>query len=105
MARIFGGTTRPDPIYVLEKLAEAGVTRVLIEAGVGIAASFFKDDLIDEIHWFRTPSVMGADGLSVIGELGHDIAKALMAFELVASYDLDGDACEVYQRRTSEIGS
>ena len=105
LARIFGGTTRPDPIYVLENLAEAGVTRVLIEAGMGIAASFFKDDLIDEIHWFRTPSVMGADGLAAIGELGHDMASALTAFELVASYDLDVDACEVYQRRTSEIGS
>ena len=43
-------------------LADRGLTRVLIEGGGDVAAAFLKADLIDEIAWFRSNTVIGGDG-------------------------------------------
>ena len=51
-------------------LANEGLTRVMIEGGAAIAASFLQADLIDEILWFRAGGVIGADGAAGIGPLG-----------------------------------
>ena len=46
----------------LRALAEAGITRLLVEGGGRIAASLLRADLVDRIAWFHAPSVMGGDG-------------------------------------------
>ncbi len=51
-------------------LAKEGLTRVMIEGGAAVAASFLQADLIDEILWFRADGVIGADGAAGIGPLG-----------------------------------
>lgn len=51
-------------------LAKKGLTRVMIEGGAAVAASFLQADLIDEILWFRADGVIGADGTAGIGPLG-----------------------------------
>jgi len=43
-------------------LAEAGLTRVLVEGGGQVAASFIRADFVDRIAWFHAPCVMGGDG-------------------------------------------
>ncbi|MBT6094426.1 MAG: bifunctional diaminohydroxyphosphoribosylaminopyrimidine deaminase/5-amino-6-(5-phosphoribosylamino)uracil reductase RibD [Rhodospirillaceae bacterium] len=97
--RVYGDGTRPEPKTVLADLASTGITRVLIEAGPGIAAAFLERDLIDEIHWFRAPTVMGGDGLAAIGELGHDNADLLRAFDLAEHYTVGIDSYDILRRR------
>jgi diaminohydroxyphosphoribosylaminopyrimidine deaminase/5-amino-6-(5-phosphoribosylamino)uracil reductase len=46
----------------LTALAEAGITRLLVEGGGQIAAALLRDDLVDRIAWFHAPAVMGGDG-------------------------------------------
>ena len=53
----------------LRGLAEAGLTTLLVEGGGGLAAALFRADLVDEIHWFLAPSLIGADGLPAVGAL------------------------------------
>ncbi len=60
---------RPDPAAVLAKLAEQGITRLLIEGGGTVAASFLKAGLIDRIAWFHAPVIVGGDGLPAIAGL------------------------------------
>ena len=60
---------RPDPTAVLAKLAELGITRLLIEGGGTVAASFLKAGLIDRIAWFHAPVIVGGDGLPAIAAL------------------------------------
>ncbi len=43
-------------------LAREGLTRVLVEGGGQVAASFIRADLVDRIAWFHAPGVMGGDG-------------------------------------------
>ncbi|MGE4064840.1 MAG: bifunctional diaminohydroxyphosphoribosylaminopyrimidine deaminase/5-amino-6-(5-phosphoribosylamino)uracil reductase RibD [Rhodospirillaceae bacterium] len=51
-------------------LGERGLTRVLIEGGGQVAAAFLRAGLIDEIDWFRGPSVIGGDGRASIHPMG-----------------------------------
>jgi diaminohydroxyphosphoribosylaminopyrimidine deaminase/5-amino-6-(5-phosphoribosylamino)uracil reductase len=61
----------------MKLLAQAGLTRVLVEGGGQIAASLMRDDLVDRLAWFHAPLIMGSDGLPGVRDLG--IAKlALM---------------------------
>lgn len=62
----------PDPRAVLATLAEEGITRLLIEGGGVVAASFLRLRLVDEMVWFRAATVMGGDGLPAIAALGVD---------------------------------
>jgi diaminohydroxyphosphoribosylaminopyrimidine deaminase/5-amino-6-(5-phosphoribosylamino)uracil reductase len=51
-------------------LAEAGLTRVLVEGGAMIAAALLRADLVDRIAWFHAPAVMGADGWPSVQAFG-----------------------------------
>jgi len=53
----------------LRKLARAGVTRVLVEGGGGLAAALIRAGLVDEIHWFTAPLLLGAEGRPSLGPL------------------------------------
>lgn len=101
MTRFFGDGERPDPAAVLTELAASGITRLLIEAGAGIASAFLNQDLVDEIHWFRAPSVIGADGLAAIGDLGHDNPDDLAEFEVIERCRVGVDTYEVLRRKSA----
>ena len=101
-ARIYDN--RPAPDTVLTDLAGAGITRVMIEAGAEISAAFLSADLVDEVHWFRAPTVMGADGLAAIGNMGHDSAEALAGFMRVDRCNVGVDTYDVFQRQANTTG-
>ena len=49
--------------FVLRTFHEAGVSRVLLEGGAEIAASFLARNLIDEVAWFQSPRSFQGGGL------------------------------------------
>lgn len=50
----------------LKKLAEADVTRILVEGGSRIASTLVGADLVDEVVLFRAPVVVGPDGVRAL---------------------------------------
>jgi diaminohydroxyphosphoribosylaminopyrimidine deaminase/5-amino-6-(5-phosphoribosylamino)uracil reductase len=54
----------------LRLLAKAGVTDLLVEGGGGLAAALLREGLVDEVHWFVSPRLLGGDGKAAIGALG-----------------------------------
>ncbi len=46
----------------MRALARKGLTRVLVEGGGQVAASFIRAGLVDRIAWFHGPAIMGGDG-------------------------------------------
>ena len=60
----------------MRALAREGLTRVLVEGGGQVAASFIRADFVDRIAWFHAPAVMGGDGWS--GVQGFGIEKLAM---------------------------
>jgi diaminohydroxyphosphoribosylaminopyrimidine deaminase/5-amino-6-(5-phosphoribosylamino)uracil reductase len=91
----------PHPPYVLAALAELGITRVLVEGGATVAAAFLKADLVDRIHWFRAPGVIGGDGLASISEIGLDKASQMTRFERMAQFAAGPDTVEIYRKKSS----
>lgn len=70
------GDTR-DLGLVANKLAERGITRVLIEGGGQVHASFLKAGLADRVEHFVAGKAIGKDGKAAIGPLGlASLAKA-----------------------------
>lgn len=88
-----------DPAAALAALGARGLTRVLVEGGGRLAAALLRAGLVDELRWFRAPSLIGADGLPGIGELGvADLAQQL-EFRRVAVEPVGDDLLESYVRR------
>ncbi len=57
---------RPDIAAVLQALASRGLTRLLVEGGPGVQASFLARKLVDVIHVYRAPLLIGAGGRPAI---------------------------------------
>tara|TARA_B100000315_G_scaffold223256_1_gene227906 strand:- start:26185 stop:27318 length:1134 start_codon:yes stop_codon:yes gene_type:complete len=88
-----------DLEWVAKKLAENGLTRVFVEGGGTLAASLLKANIIDEIAWFRAPSVIGDDGLSAIDGLKLDKLAEMPTFTRKSLTQLGEDSLEILTRK------
>ena len=60
---------RPDPHWVLARLAERGIRSLLLEGGPHLNASFLARDLIDEVYWTIGAHLLGTDALPMIAPI------------------------------------
>jgi len=54
----------------LRRLTKQGLTTVLVEGGGALAGALLRADLVDELHWFTAPALLGGDGLPALGPIG-----------------------------------
>jgi diaminohydroxyphosphoribosylaminopyrimidine deaminase / 5-amino-6-(5-phosphoribosylamino)uracil reductase len=54
----------------LRRLAREGLTEILVEGGGTLAAGLLRHLLVDELHWFTAPVLIGGDGRPALGPLG-----------------------------------
>lgn len=62
-------TERPDPAWVLDRLADRGIGSFLLEGGPTVNAGFLAAGLIDELYWTVGPHLLGTDALPMIGSI------------------------------------
>jgi diaminohydroxyphosphoribosylaminopyrimidine deaminase/5-amino-6-(5-phosphoribosylamino)uracil reductase len=94
-------TTTPrglDLWAVLHTLAERGITRLLVEGGARVAASFVAAGLVDEFWLLRGPDAVGADGVAALDGLPLSSITQSPGFRVRASENLDKDTLTVYER-------
>lgn len=66
---------------LLRKLARRGIISILVEGGGKILGSFFDQKLVDKIHWFLSPKIIGAtDAISAIE--GNGVKRLVDAMDL-----------------------
>jgi diaminohydroxyphosphoribosylaminopyrimidine deaminase/5-amino-6-(5-phosphoribosylamino)uracil reductase len=82
----------------LALLADEGVTRLLVEGGGHVAASFVRQDLVDRIEWFRAPILLGAAGRPAIAELPIERLPEAPRYRRWMTEDVGGDLWERYER-------
>jgi diaminohydroxyphosphoribosylaminopyrimidine deaminase/5-amino-6-(5-phosphoribosylamino)uracil reductase len=51
-------------------LGRVGTNEILVEGGGGLAAALLRAGLVDELHLFLAPRLIGGDGRAVLGSLG-----------------------------------
>jgi diaminohydroxyphosphoribosylaminopyrimidine deaminase/5-amino-6-(5-phosphoribosylamino)uracil reductase len=83
----------------IKKISSLGYTRILVEGGATLSASLLKENLIDEIYWFRASKIMGNSGINAISNLNIDEIYHLKKFNLTNSKIIDGDQLSVYRRK------
>jgi diaminohydroxyphosphoribosylaminopyrimidine deaminase/5-amino-6-(5-phosphoribosylamino)uracil reductase len=54
----------------LRRLGQEGLTEILVEGGGSLAAGLLRRSLVDELHWFSAPLLIGGDGRAALGALG-----------------------------------
>ena len=55
---------------LLRALGERGIASVLLEGGAALAASALRDGLVDRLHLFLAPMLIGGDGRPALASLG-----------------------------------
>ncbi len=90
---------RPAPKAVARELAKRGITRVLIEGGGEIAASFLTAGMVDRLAWFRAPRIIGRDGLPAVGAIGVECLRDAPLFSRSGVTQIGEDVLENYCRR------
>lgn len=84
---------RPDQIGELD-----GVQYLYVEGGASAAASFLEADLVDELHIYRAPILIG-DGLQALGPLGlADLGAAHNRWRIAEQRQLGMDTFTAYLR-------
>ncbi|NNL85560.1 MAG: bifunctional diaminohydroxyphosphoribosylaminopyrimidine deaminase/5-amino-6-(5-phosphoribosylamino)uracil reductase RibD [Myxococcales bacterium] len=58
-----------DLAAALRELGRAGLTDLLIEGGGGLAGALLRAELVDELHWFAAPTLLGGDAVPVLSAL------------------------------------
>jgi diaminohydroxyphosphoribosylaminopyrimidine deaminase/5-amino-6-(5-phosphoribosylamino)uracil reductase len=71
---------RLDLRAALRELARRGLTEVLVEGGGELAAGLLREDLVDELHWFAAPKLLGGDARAAVAPLA--LARLADAFTL-----------------------
>jgi diaminohydroxyphosphoribosylaminopyrimidine deaminase/5-amino-6-(5-phosphoribosylamino)uracil reductase len=75
----------------LERLAQEGLTQILVEGGGQLAASLLRSHCLDEIHWIVAPRLIGGDGQPALGPLGLRSLSESDVFESVEVSRLGDD--------------
>jgi diaminohydroxyphosphoribosylaminopyrimidine deaminase/5-amino-6-(5-phosphoribosylamino)uracil reductase len=92
------GDGRPDLKTVLAALAAEGLSRLFVEGGGQVAASFLRCDLVDRLEWFRAPMVIGGEGRPGVGALALGALSAAPRFRRLDVSVLGDDLWERYER-------
>jgi len=62
-------TSRPDPEWIVARLAERGIGALLVEGGPHLNAAFLAADLIDEVYWTVASHLLGTDALPMVAAI------------------------------------
>jgi len=93
-----GSASGLDLAAVLHALAGKGITRLMVEGGSRVAASFVAADLVDEAWLFRGAEEVGSDGVDALDALPLSKITQSHAFRVHASETFDHDTLTVYER-------
>jgi diaminohydroxyphosphoribosylaminopyrimidine deaminase/5-amino-6-(5-phosphoribosylamino)uracil reductase len=89
---------RLDLNEVLAALAGEGISRLMVEGGPTVAASFVAADLVDEAVVLRGETAIGADGIEALSGLPLEALTGSPRLKLRASEVLGSDRAEFYER-------
>jgi diaminohydroxyphosphoribosylaminopyrimidine deaminase / 5-amino-6-(5-phosphoribosylamino)uracil reductase len=90
---------RPDIAAVLAELAKRGCTRLLVEGGASVHASFLDRRLVDRLEIFRAPIVLGGSGRNGIDALAALDLDEASRFVPLARRRLGPDLLESFAAR------
>jgi diaminohydroxyphosphoribosylaminopyrimidine deaminase/5-amino-6-(5-phosphoribosylamino)uracil reductase len=89
---------RVDIAAALRLLAGQGVTRLMVEGGPRVAASFVAADLVDEAAVLRSAKAIGADGIDALDRMPLSVLTGSPRLRLREIETIGEDTLETYER-------
>jgi diaminohydroxyphosphoribosylaminopyrimidine deaminase/5-amino-6-(5-phosphoribosylamino)uracil reductase len=90
---------RPDVATVLSALAERGVTRLLVEGGATVHATFLNRGFADRLEVFRAPILLGSAGHASVDALAEINLDETPRFRCVGRRKLGPDLLESFEAK------
>jgi diaminohydroxyphosphoribosylaminopyrimidine deaminase/5-amino-6-(5-phosphoribosylamino)uracil reductase len=87
-----------DLASVLNRLAEEGISAVLVEGGAQVARSFLEADLVDDVMLFRSPQALGGDLVQALAGLPLLFIEASDRFRRIDRRRFGADKMTLYER-------
>jgi diaminohydroxyphosphoribosylaminopyrimidine deaminase/5-amino-6-(5-phosphoribosylamino)uracil reductase len=87
-----------DVPQLLDVLQDTGITRIFVEGGGKVAASFVRAGVVDRVEWFRAPIILGGEGKAAIGDLQVEGLPQAFRLRRVAVETVGDDLWERYER-------
>src|SRR5215510_6785397 len=98
VARVPGAEGKLELAAVLKLLAQRGITRLMVESGPILAATFLRADLVDEAALFRSPAVIGPDGIDALDGVPLSALTQSPRLTAVGSETIGADTVERFER-------
>ena len=86
---------------VLSLLGSRGITRLMVEGGPALAASLIARDFVDEAVLFRSPIIVGDDGVTALDPSSQDTLERHLV--RVSNEVVGPDRQEIYERRSDHV--
>ncbi len=83
--------------HVLARLAERGITRLLVEGGSKIAGALLSAKLVDKLYLFQAPIILGGDAVSAFELDGLGAPDKAPRWHAVAERHFGPDLLRVYE--------
>jgi diaminohydroxyphosphoribosylaminopyrimidine deaminase/5-amino-6-(5-phosphoribosylamino)uracil reductase len=96
--RVASVNGRLDLTAILKSVAAQGITRLMVEGGPTVAASFFTADLVDELALFRSDNIIGSDGIDAVAGMPLDAIISSPRFRALASELIGPDRADYFER-------
>ena len=87
----------------LKKIAQEGITTVLVEAGTALSTNLLHNNLLDKLVVYRAPTVIGGDGIAAWHPLGVEHLAESKTFAIQKIEQIGSDIEETYIRRTEVL--
>jgi diaminohydroxyphosphoribosylaminopyrimidine deaminase/5-amino-6-(5-phosphoribosylamino)uracil reductase len=94
-----GSDGQIDMAAMLRELARRGVTRVLVEGGARVHASFLSGGLADRLEVFTGPIVLGGDARGAAAAIGLSDISSAPRFERIGRRTIGSDLLETFARK------
>jgi diaminohydroxyphosphoribosylaminopyrimidine deaminase / 5-amino-6-(5-phosphoribosylamino)uracil reductase len=93
-----GSADRRDLAAALKLIAARGITRLMVEGGPTVAASFLTAGLVDEAVLLRSSATIGPDGIDALEGLPLTALTQSAQLRSRGVETLDGDTVEIFER-------
>jgi diaminohydroxyphosphoribosylaminopyrimidine deaminase/5-amino-6-(5-phosphoribosylamino)uracil reductase len=87
---------------VLDVLAASGHRRVLVEGGPRLATAFLAAGLVDELHCYVAPLLLGR-GLPAVADLGIETVAEARRWRITETHHLDPDLLVIAQPEKEKL--
>ncbi|WP_051579706.1 bifunctional diaminohydroxyphosphoribosylaminopyrimidine deaminase/5-amino-6-(5-phosphoribosylamino)uracil reductase RibD [Neorickettsia helminthoeca] len=87
---------RVDLLKILHELGDMGINSLLVECGRKLFTSFLKENLFDQIAWFRANKIAGDDAVSLCGDLDFSDPSAFIKLQKTHEIKIDNESIDFF---------